>query len=170
MEDTEFFNIKKWYLGKNVAQWVNCYDSKIIGTLVRKHQLELTKKIRKDVSNLFTLCYLNPDLTWNNGVTTEMKREEIENYFSWCDVEIIKKRILNMPYKDFLRTLYWDFIRTLKKEQANYKCELCNNNTHLNVHHKSYNNHGDEYHHLEDLIVLCSDCHSKFHEKLAEVM
>lgn len=168
MEDTEFFNTKEWYLGRNVAKWVNCNDSKIIGELVRKRQLELTQKIFEDTSNLFTLCYLNPGLVWNEGITTEMKKKEIDDYYSWCNIKIIKERICKMPYKDFLDTLYWDLVRTLKKEQANYKCELCNGSTKLNVHHKSYDNHGDEYHHLEDLIVLCSDCHAKFHNKLAE--
>ena len=32
---------------------------------------------------------------------------------------------------------------------------------------KNYEHHGEEHNHLDDLIVLCSGCHSKFHDKLA---
>ncbi|WP_416212660.1 HNH endonuclease [Nostoc sp. DedQUE04] len=33
----------------------------------------------------------------------------------------------------------------------------------LQVHHLTYENHGKEHEHLEDLITLCDDCHKKQH-------
>ena len=51
------------------------------------------------------------------------------------------------------------------KYKANYKCQLCNNNSLLNTHHKNYNRHGLEHvYWKEDLICLCQNCHEKFHD------
>lgn len=73
----------------------------------------------------------------------------------------------NLKYSDFLQTKYWDVVRRQKMKRANFKCELCNSNgKSLNVHHKTYDNHGMEHRYLEDLIVLCRKCHAKFHDKL----
>lgn len=71
-----------------------------------------------------------------------------------------------MPYKEFLTTFYWDIVRQYKLKQASYKCDLCNTSKSLHVHHKTYEHRGEEYQHLSDLTVLCSNCHAKFHDKL----
>ena len=82
----------------------------------------------------------------------------------------VEKRIKSMKYRDFLRTPCWDGVRSYKLKKSNYCCELCGGKGVLNVHHKSYENHGKEFD-MEiadrDLIVLCKDCHAKFHDKLA---
>ena len=70
-----------------------------------------------------------------------------------------------MEYLDFLNTPYWDAVRSKKLYLSGYKCSLCNCNTNLQVHHKTYENHGYEHNNLDDLIVLCSNCHSKQHGK-----
>jgi hypothetical protein len=70
-----------------------------------------------------------------------------------------------MPYSEFLTTEYWDIIRKFMLDQARFKCQLCNSNGTLHVHHKTYDHHGNEHNHLEDLIVLCEGCHRKFHNK-----
>ncbi|MGL5347563.1 MAG: hypothetical protein ACRDA3_09425 [Peptostreptococcaceae bacterium] len=67
-------------------------------------------------------------------------------------------------YKDYLKTIHWDDMRKYKLKEANYKCQLCGvKETELHVHHNNYDNLGDEC--PSDLIVLCKDCHSKFHNK-----
>jgi 5-methylcytosine-specific restriction endonuclease McrA len=38
----------------------------------------------------------------------------------------------------------------------------------VNVHHRTYEHHGEEHQYLDDLILLCHPCHSKFHGKLPE--
>lgn len=35
----------------------------------------------------------------------------------------------------------------------------------LEVHHLTYDNHGDELHHLEDLTCICRKCHENLHSK-----
>lgn len=83
----------------------------------------------------------------------------------------IEKHIKTMNYYDFLKTPFWDGVRNYKLKNANYCCELCGGKGVLNVHHKTYENHGREFDvdiADSDLIVLCRNCHEKFHDKLAE--
>jgi len=78
------------------------------------------------------------------------------------------KQLQQMPYQEFLGTIYWDIIRKYVLYKRGYACELCNADGKLNVHHKTYDHRGEEYDHLEDLIVLCEICHAKHHDKLAD--
>lgn len=67
-----------------------------------------------------------------------------------------------MPYKDYLETDHWKSKRKQALYRAKYKCQLCSSKENLNVHHNTYENKGEERD--EDLIVLCQDCHGKFHD------
>lgn len=70
-----------------------------------------------------------------------------------------------MRYRDYLNSPEWQMIRQKKLRSARFCCELCNSaNTVLDVHHKTYERRGQEHH--RDLIVLCRDCHAKFHDKV----
>lgn len=73
-----------------------------------------------------------------------------------------------MPYPDFLKTNYWDAVRAYKLYKAHYRCSFCNAQATLNVHHKTYEHHGLEHEYLDDLTVICKNCHSKFHDKLVD--
>jgi len=70
-----------------------------------------------------------------------------------------------MEYSDFLKTPYWKGVSEKKKSQAEFKCQLCSSNANLATHHRTYETHGYEINYLKDLIVLCKECHSKFHEE-----
>ena len=77
----------------------------------------------------------------------------------------IKDYINNqMTYKMYLMTPYWQLVSNLARRKAKYKCQLCGSNESLNVHHKTYKHKGFEIINMDDLIVLCQDCHQKFHE------
>lgn len=69
----------------------------------------------------------------------------------------------SMPYAAFLNTKYWRSVRSEKITQAEGKCEYCGCALSLQVHHKTYENHGREHEHLDDLVVLCADCHKREH-------
>ena len=72
---------------------------------------------------------------------------------------------MQMNYKEFLQTPYWKAIAGKIRRKANYKCQICGKEKLLNVHHRSYENHGLEhtYKGQRDLIAICQDCHEKFH-------
>lgn len=75
------------------------------------------------------------------------------------DVVLLKA----MPYQDYLKTDYWQRVRKEVLRRANYRCQVCNASTLLEVHHRTYENRGQERE--ADVIALCGDCHSKFHGK-----
>lgn len=87
----------------------------------------------------------------------------------WQIDEFQKARIRHyrtMPYPAYLQTDHWQNLRLQMLQLSGYRCQLCNTgNAVLHVHHRSYENRGQEP--LSDLIVLCADCHGKFHDKLA---
>lgn len=67
----------------------------------------------------------------------------------------------SLPYKEYLKTEHWQHFR---KEAVKYfqgKCQLCNSEESLNLHHRTYENLGRET--FNDVILLCKDCHGKFH-------
>lgn len=78
--------------------------------------------------------------------------------------EEIAARIKQMPYSDFLKTPYWNIIADLKKAVSG-SCVLCCSDKRLEVHHPTYEWHGYEHRHFNDLVVLCHDCHAKISSK-----
>lgn len=77
--------------------------------------------------------------------------------------DLLVSNLRKMKYEDFLKTRYWRTVRAYVIEQSGRKCSVCGEIKYLNVHHKSYEHHGSEIFHLEDLVVLCEKCHSKAH-------
>lgn len=67
-----------------------------------------------------------------------------------------------MDYQDYLKTPEWQEIRREALRRAKNRCQICNSSDYLHVHHRTYENKGDED--LSDLTVLCSDCHQIFHQ------
>ena len=83
-----------------------------------------------------------------------------------CYALSIGKFFRKMSYDNFLKTSYWKMISFRARELANNKCKVCGEKGKtLNIHHNSYENHGLEIIHDEDLICLCEDCHQLFHDK-----
>lgn len=72
-----------------------------------------------------------------------------------------------MPYWEYLNTPEWQNRRKLKLKDAGYRCQLCNSDGTLDVHHRTYENRGNEP--LSDLIVLCRPCHERFHLEVKDV-
>ena len=110
----------------------------------------------------------------NNGVpiikSGEKKSEdEIINYLLNDKINIVNinslKDINNlkiMPYNEYLQTKHWKNVRTKILDKI-HKCQLCSSKYNLQIHHNTYENLGEERY--EDLIVLCENCHNKFHDR-----
>ncbi len=129
----------------NDLQWVNVCNS-CIGT------------DRINIEDNFRKKYLAKDENKNSCITG------MSYDFEGCS-DIVLNELSAMIYKDFLETTYWKVISEWKKEQFDYKCQLCNSSKNLNTHHRSYKKRGYEFHDSSDLTVLCKKCHSKFHNK-----
>lgn len=66
-----------------------------------------------------------------------------------------------MPYEEYLKTAYWAAKRRAAIIRAQGRCQVCNSNTSLQVHHRTYERRGCE--HAADLTVLCKRCHERHH-------
>lgn len=69
-----------------------------------------------------------------------------------------------MNYAKYRTTKHWKTMRRVALEIAGHVCAICGRAEGLEVHHKTYERIG--YERLADLVVLCNECHDKYHEKL----
>jgi len=70
-------------------------------------------------------------------------------------------------YYAYINSQDWKDKSERAKKRAGYRCQLCNSpqgEVKLNTHHRTYERLGNEQY--SDLIVLCQDCHNKFHNQL----
>lgn len=142
-----------------------CAECKLRKEEMDREQLKMQyhnrELVRKKNTEEYISTYLNPNNSWRNDVSSNNKFNQIkEVYVNWRE---IKEHIRNMDYYYFLETPYWKAVSEKVKSRANYKCQICNSSSNLCAHHRSYANHGDEVHNLEDLICICQDCHTKYH-------
>lgn len=73
-------------------------------------------------------------------------------------------------YREYLDSSHWESLRERKLSIGGRQCERCGRRAHLTakgnwaglqVHHRTYDTLGDES--LDDLEVLCSQCHESHH-------
>ena len=108
-------------------------------------------------------------IAWENG---KADAEQILSVYAFDHCRTIEqaeehlREMKALPYVEFLKSDYWLIVRRAVIRRHNGKCGVCLSSDHLHVHHKSYDHHGEEHEHLEDLIPLCRSCHEKFHNKV----
>ncbi len=65
-------------------------------------------------------------------------------------------------YKEYVKSIDWGERKKQLTDAYGHACELCQKSGLIHVHHNNYKTRGHE--HDEDLMILCKDCHYKFHE------
>lgn len=131
--------------------------------IAQRKKLEEQSIIKSTES--FISQYLNPNYSWNKDVKFGRRFNILKSDLLKCDGSIVTDSIKEMDYYDFLKTPYWVGVRSKILIRDNFKCSLCASKENLAVHHKTYENHGQEVYNLDDLITLCEDCHQHFHKK-----
>lgn len=71
---------------------------------------------------------------------------------SWWDI-----------YTEYLSSPEWNAIRNTIQQRDDNTCVLCGSTFMLHVHHITYKNVGHED--LEDLILVCKECHEEIHRR-----
>ena len=66
-----------------------------------------------------------------------------------------------MNYLEYMQSDQWRTKRKYAIHKAGYKCDICRSKLCLEVHHKTYENLGNEKD--EELQVLCKRCHKDLH-------
>lgn len=69
----------------------------------------------------------------------------------------------SLKYDEYLKTEYWKNLSETIKREADYRCQICNSEENLNVHHRSYEHKGFLELEKKDLICICEKCHSIYH-------
>ncbi|MGL5312499.1 MAG: hypothetical protein ACRC92_04570 [Peptostreptococcaceae bacterium] len=67
---------------------------------------------------------------------------------------------LRANYEDYLNSMHWQLFKEIALSNSNHTCSVCSSLENLNVYHINPNL-GRET--LEDVVVLCSNCASKFY-------
>lgn len=89
---------------------------------------------------------------------------------SWLD-SIPQNTEYKSEYDKLLHDDRWYDKREKILDRDNHKCQWCGNTRNLQVHHKYYNiypngNKANPWDYPDDaLMVLCDDCHVKYHNK-----
>ena len=66
---------------------------------------------------------------------------------------------------------YWEEVKRRVRMRDNYTCQHCHKKGYNEVHHKTYRVNGisivgRELEHIEQLILLCGQCHKAEHNRL----
>ena len=64
----------------------------------------------------------------------------------------------------YMQSEKWGILKYLRMLIAQDKCECCGATEHLQLHHETYIRLTEEE--IDDLKILCADCHQKLHDKL----
>lgn len=111
-----------------------------------------------------------------DGMKMLLNKNQCQKCFSITDLEMEKHLIkeafvifktrnhIGNSYSDYLQTIQWKRIRNRKLDKFPY-CQECGVTDNLEIHHLTYTHVGDEENHMEDLMVLCHNCHTRFHNK-----
>lgn len=157
---------KRNYSFKDMITCQSCHDAANKESHIESLQSkkETRKQLKEEIKEHIE-TFLTPGiiLEWDDYTPYQKLNAVRGNPYNQEIRQAIKEKILSLSYQKFLLTPYWQAISEYKKYKSGYKCELCSSKYRLNTHHKSYNNHGNEHNCLEDLIILCNKCHSKFH-------
>lgn len=93
--------------------------------------------------------------------------QELKQISSWSPdkIEELAHELKALSHDDFCKTRYWHLVKEVVKSRALYRCQLCNSDIHLCIHHRTYATKGYEHQNFQDLTCLCSSCHYLFHFK-----
>lgn len=74
-----------------------------------------------------------------------------------------------MPYDQYLKTKHWKRFRLKALKHHGKICMMCGEDKEkfYHVHHLTYKNRGHEQ--MQDVVVLCPDCHSAVHKANFEI-
>jgi len=65
-------------------------------------------------------------------------------------------------YPEYLGSDEWSVKREYMLRRAGHRCQVCNSEGPLDIHHRTYERTGHEV--PDDLIALCRACHQSFHD------
>jgi hypothetical protein len=117
-------------------------------------------ELEKDIED-YICSYLDPERSWKKDYPHNRRWRSV----SCLTDQRVVDAILDLEYCDFLKTPYWKAVAWKVKQRAGFRCQMCNSEGQLHAHHRTYEHHGHEHLHMNDLIALCEDCHHRYHQE-----
>lgn len=159
-----------WILSEEVKSAT--IEEALLKTLPLKNAKEAFKAIKKSASielvcqqcqtTFYRLATSRNNQSIPNRVCEECKKKEEQGWQSRQNkIQERLHQLKIMPYQEYLQTEEWKETRLKALKRADFKCQVCNKSDKLNVHHRTYENRGNEQN--KDLTVLCEDCHKLYH-------
>jgi 5-methylcytosine-specific restriction endonuclease McrA len=109
-------------------------------------------------------------LTWNGNAQAEREYQQASKKLKprkksrvWKKKHKKQHYAVATDYYAYMKSPAWQAKRKKFIKFVGGKCQECGNKNGLQVHHKHYNTLGRET--QNDVIVVCSGCHSLKHEK-----
>lgn len=136
-----------------------CHEEKSVLHQKRNEEWEAIKS-RDTMDYINTIC--NPEMIWNEGTKLSAMWSEINGNVY---LESVATHLKDLDYKDFLKTPYWKAVAQKVRARAKWRCQICDEKTSLDVHHRNYACHGQEHLYLNELIAICRPCHERHHGK-----
>jgi len=142
-----------------------------VHNLYRDRQKLLEFRLLKDDDNSWLIKYeqgfypesgeyiINYELLSQNFI--DANDDDKFSMIHQCIIKGTTPQNKSINYKDYLLSNDWQIVRRIALAHFGNKCQLCGSTQNLNVHHKNYDNIGNET--LDDLTLLCKSCHEKFH-------
>ena len=75
--------------------------------------------------------------------------------------KLVMAKLPVLNYTAYLASAHWQFVKRKALTHAGNRCQVCNGEDRLDVHHRTYVRIGCEW--PADVTVLCHDCHELFH-------
>ena len=131
-----------------------CLNSKHTGHFCIRHYASL---IPEEFEDEFAREYLPPVIDSPMDIV-----KFVEVVISRKEKRKKRKRLPKTDYYNYINSAEWRKVAKAARKRAGYRCQLCNHNGKLHVHHRTYERLGNEL--PEDLTVLCETCHENFHD------
>ena len=105
--------------------------------------------------------YNDPDLTRQQRMVA--LEQAIEKQVAYIEKLKNIRRLRLMKYHDYLASSHWQKMKA-RVRKIHQVCQVCKTSDKLEVHHRTYAALGNE--NIEDLYLLCDNCHHGLHERL----
>lgn len=92
----------------------------------------------------------------------KFSKEELNKVLVEVKSEDAIEDLTIMDYSKYLKTKYWKEVKSTIHDIVGSKCEICGNDSNINVHHLNYDNRGAET--LNNLVCICGKCHAAIHK------
>lgn len=169
--DNDIVILKKNNNDNDIVEEDGIYLRKKVLNEISEYKLRVVQEFMFGGPNkLFGDCgvFINPAIkqaerflyVWMSEMSDE-SRKSIVNYRLGYE-----KDERTRAYKDYLNSPVWKYTSSVIKILKGYKCENCGKKyapAHLVIHHNTYAHIGSELNYLEDVALLCNDCHMAVH-------